>query len=190
MTLRAGSLSAPRKRIARALFGITRRTDRSYWPRHRRPHRWRCHKGSSPARREACRFAVVPIIDADQGNGAEVMQRSERDRARLAGLCSVLAVTGLVVFVNNARAEQPPAPCHPNPTADADEAAVRSRGDVVNLPGPLQDRLAQLANRPHTYLPLQVFNEADGADQLFQYYLAGHDRFRTQRLYHHNPRSE
>jgi hypothetical protein len=38
-------------------------------------------------------------------------------------------------------------------------------------PGPLQDRLAQLANRPHTYLPLQAFNEADGADQLFQYYL-------------------
>jgi hypothetical protein len=66
--------------------------------------------------------------------------------------------------------QQPP-PCHPNPTADADEAAVRSRGDVVNLPGPLQDRLAQLANRPHTYLPLQAFNEADGADQLFQYYL-------------------
>ena len=99
------------------------------------------------------------------------MQRSERKRARLAGLCSVSAVTGLAIFVNTARAEQPPAPCHPNPTADADETAVRSRGDVVNLPGPLQDRLAQLANRPHTYLPLQVFNEADGASQLFQYYL-------------------
>jgi len=99
------------------------------------------------------------------------MQRSEGYRARLAGLCAVLAVTGVVVSVNIARAEQPPAPCHPNPTAAADEAGVRSRGDVVNLPAPLQDRLAQLANRPHTYLPLQAFNEADGADQLFQYYL-------------------
>src|SRR5690242_15296004 len=99
------------------------------------------------------------------------MPRSERKRARLAGLCSVSAVTALAIFANNARAEQPPAPCHPNPTADADETAVRSRGDVVNLPGPLQDRLAQLANRPHTYPPLQVFNEADGASQLFQYYL-------------------
>ena len=99
------------------------------------------------------------------------MQRSERKRARLAGLCSVSAVTALAIFAINARAEQPPAPCHPNPTADADETAVRSRGDVVNLPAPLQDRLAQLANRPHTYLPLQVFNEADGASQLFQYYL-------------------
>ena len=73
--------------------------------------------------------------------------------------------------ISGARAEQPPPPCHPNPTADADEAAVRSRGDIVNLPGELQDRLALLANRPHTYLPLQVFAEADGASQLFQYYL-------------------
>src|SRR5579863_2413598 len=68
-------------------------------------------------------------------------------------------------------AEQPPPPCHPNPTAAADEAALRARGDIVSLPGPLKDRLAQLANRPHTIVPLQVFNEADGASQLFQYYL-------------------
>src|ERR1700724_3318721 len=109
----------------------------------------------------------MPIKEMEQ----KVMPRSERKRARLAGLCSVSAVTALAIFAINARAEQPPAPCHPNPTAAADEAAVRSRGDVVNLPAPLQDRLAQLANRPHTYLPLQAFNEADGADQLFQYYL-------------------
>ena len=31
--------------------------------------------------------------------------------------------------------------------------------------------MAQLANRPHTYLPLQVFAEADKPSQLFQYYL-------------------
>ena len=68
-------------------------------------------------------------------------------------------------------AEQPPPPCHPNPTFAADEAALRGRGDIVSLPGPLKDRLAQLANRPHTIVPLQVFNEADGASQLFQYYL-------------------
>jgi hypothetical protein len=35
-----------------------------------------------------------------------------------------------------------------------------------------KDRLIQLADRPHTYLPLQVFAEADGARQLFQYYAA------------------
>jgi hypothetical protein len=71
----------------------------------------------------------------------------------------------------NSYAEQPPPPCHPNPTAAADEAALRARGDIALLPGPLQDRLAQLANRPHTIVPLQVFNEADSPSQLFQYYL-------------------
>jgi len=83
-----------------------------------------------------------------------------------------LAVTvATVLSAGLARAEQPPAPCHANPTADADEAALRARGDIVNLPGPLKDRLAQLANRPHTYVPMQAFAEADGASQLFQYYL-------------------
>jgi hypothetical protein len=68
-------------------------------------------------------------------------------------------------------AEQPPPPCHPNPQAAQDEATVRNRGDVSQLPGPLQDRLGQLANRPHSQLPLQVYAEANGASQLFQYYL-------------------
>ena len=100
------------------------------------------------------------------------MQRQEMNGARLARLSSALTLTiAAVLGSSGARAEQPPPPCRPNPTAAADEAAVRGRGDVVNLPGELQDRLAQLANRPHTYLPLQVFNEADEASQLFQYYL-------------------
>jgi hypothetical protein len=100
------------------------------------------------------------------------MQRQAMSGARLARFCSVLALSvPAVLATTGARAEQPRPPCHPNPTADADEAAVRSRGDVVKLPGELQDRLAQLANRPHSYPPLQVFAEADGASQLFQYYL-------------------
>ena len=100
------------------------------------------------------------------------MQPDDTIRRKLTGFCSVLAVTVSTAFsIATARGEQPPPPCHPNPTADADEAAVRGRGDIVNLPGELKDRLAQLANRPHTYLPLQVFNEADGNSQLFQYYL-------------------
>ena len=101
------------------------------------------------------------------------MQRQTIIGARFATLCSVLALTvpTMLLGIHHAKAEQPPPPCHPNPTADADEAAVRGRGDIVNLPGELIDRLAQLANRPHTYLPLQVFAEADGASQLFQYYL-------------------
>ena len=100
------------------------------------------------------------------------MQRQEMNGARIARLSSALTLTiAAVLGSSSTRAEQPPPPCHPNPTAAADEAAVRGRGDIAKVPGELQDRLAQLANRPHTYLPLQVFNEADGASQLFQYYL-------------------
>ena len=41
----------------------------------------------------------------------------------------------------------------------------------MNLPGPLQARLGSLAARPHSQLPTQAYAEADGASQLFQYYL-------------------
>ena len=100
------------------------------------------------------------------------MHRPLTKRSRPAHFYWILALSApAVLVVTDVRAEQPPLPCHPNPTADADEAAVRSRGDIVHLPGELQDRLALLANRPHTYPPLQVFAEADGASQLFQYYL-------------------
>jgi len=100
------------------------------------------------------------------------MQRQALNGVRSVGICSALALTfPLFLGLNGARAEQPPPPCHPNPNEAADIAAVASRGDIVNLPGPLQDRLLQLADRPHTYLPLQVFNEADPNSQLFQYYL-------------------
>src|SRR6266404_7431692 len=68
-------------------------------------------------------------------------------------------------------ADQPPPPCHPNPRAARDMETVANRGDVRNLPAELKDRLLQLAGRPHSVLPLQVFNEADPPSQLFQYYL-------------------
>ena len=70
-----------------------------------------------------------------------------------------------------AHAEQPPPPCHPNPQAAQDVATVLNRGDVIQLPGPLRDALARLADRPHSQLPLQIFAEADSPSQLFQYYL-------------------
>src|SRR4051794_7306431 len=100
------------------------------------------------------------------------MQRKATKAAGLSRVRSVWALSiPVVLAITGARAEQPPPPCHPNPTADADEATVRGRGDIVHLPAELKDRLAQLANRPHTYLPMQAFAEADGASQLFQYYL-------------------
>src|SRR5207249_2904447 len=69
------------------------------------------------------------------------------------------------------RAEQPPAPCFPNETAALDVATVARRGDIVNLPEPLETRILQLAARPHTYLPIHAFAEADKPSLLFQYYL-------------------
>jgi hypothetical protein len=82
-------------------------------------------------------------------------------------------VTAGILFglLNTAYAEQPPAPCHPNPNAADDRGTVARRGDIANLPKPLKDQLIRLADRPHSILPLQVFAEADPSSQLFQYYL-------------------
>jgi hypothetical protein len=83
----------------------------------------------------------------------------------------LLALALASSLVTRSYAEQPPAPCHPNPQAAQDEQTVHNRGDVIHLPDPLKNRLARLANRPHSQLPLQVYAEANGASQLFQYYL-------------------
>src|SRR5437868_14185943 len=66
---------------------------------------------------------------------------------------------------------QPPPPCHPNRNAARDREAVRNRADVRHLPGPLRDRLAELATRPHSALPIEAFAEADSPSQLFWYFL-------------------
>src|SRR5215469_8429887 len=107
-----------------------------------------------------------------------IMQRQATIGVRFVRFCSVLTLTvPAVLAIDRARAEQPPSPCHPNPNAAADEAAVRGRGDIANQPGSLKDRLAQLATRPHTELPIQAFAEAHNDDgtpkpsQLYQYYL-------------------
>src|SRR5258706_11974887 len=54
-----------------------------------------------------------------------------------------------------------PAPCHPNPHARSDMATLAQRGDVRSTPAPLKARLLRLAGRPHTFLPMQTFAEAD-----------------------------
>src|SRR3989441_2159604 len=84
-------------------------------------------------------------------------------------LIALLAV--LILGANRGYAEQPPSPCHPNPNADQDMAAVAERGDIASLPAPLESQILRIAGRPHSQLPTQAFNEADGASQLFQYYL-------------------
>jgi len=90
----------------------------------------------------------------------------------------VLSLT-MLLLATSAREQQPPPPCHPNPNANLNMATVRSRGDIRNLPGPLKDRLVQLAGRPHSQLPTQAYAEAHFDEppfkpkpsQLFQYYL-------------------
>ena len=91
------------------------------------------------------------------------MQASDtRSRTRLLMPVMVSAVAGLCLGITSSRgsAEQPPPPCHPNPQAASDMATVASRADVANLPTPLQERLVQLAGRPHTFLPQQALAEA------------------------------
>jgi hypothetical protein len=60
---------------------------------------------------------------------------------------------------------------HPN--ADS----LKERGDIKNLPGPLKQRIIDLARRPHTFLPLTVFSEAPTPSRLFGYFLLDTDHF-------------
>ena len=87
-------------------------------------------------------------------------------------ISTCLCGAGLAAMqIATARDVTPPAPCHPNPHGQADAQTVRQRGDVVRLPDALQDRLEDLAARPHSTLPTQAYAEADQPSQLFQYYL-------------------
>jgi hypothetical protein len=54
---------------------------------------------------------------------------------------------------------------------EPDFHSLLGRGDIRFLPAPLKGRLLELAGRPHSYLPLTVFSEADEPSQLFGYYL-------------------
>jgi len=87
------------------------------------------------------------------------------------GQLAALLVIGLGALPLGVSAEQPPPPCHPNPTAAQDEAAVSSRGDIASLPAALKNQLVRMAGRPHTYLPIEAFAEAPSPSQLFEYYL-------------------
>jgi hypothetical protein len=49
--------------------------------------------------------------------------------------------------------------------------SLRERADIRFLPAPLKNRLLELARRPHSYLPLTAFSEADQPSRLFGYYL-------------------
>jgi hypothetical protein len=75
----------------------------------------------------------------------------------------------LNLSLSNSRQDQPGSQNARTLRQDAREVARRA--DVRNLPDELRERLAELAGRPHSQLPLTVFNEAEDPSQLFQYYL-------------------
>jgi hypothetical protein len=54
---------------------------------------------------------------------------------------------------------------------------VANRGDIRHLPGPLKERLVEIAERPHTFEPITAFSEADQPSRLFQYYLVDTTNF-------------
>jgi hypothetical protein len=90
-----------------------------------------------------------------------VKQITKGMRAVRLGVVLGGAVAACVSSVGVAHAQ-----CHPANSED-----ISGRGDIVNLPADLKSRVIELAQRPHTYAPMQAFAEADGASQLFQYYL-------------------
>jgi hypothetical protein len=83
---------------------------------------------------------------------------------RATPLLTGLALVSLAAHAQNEDLNSPSA-------SNADEQFVLHRGDVLQLPEPLRQRLGLLASRPHTYNPMRAFAEADKPSQLFQYYL-------------------
>jgi hypothetical protein len=89
---------------------------------------------------------------------------TRRNRVLLALATAVLAALAAIGI--DAQSDGPP-----GANREPNFSSLQARGDVKFLPAPLQDRLVELARRPHSYLPLTVFSEADEPSQLFGYYL-------------------
>ncbi len=109
------------------------------------------------------------------------MAKTRRSMATLAGLC-VLTTLGVTAFGQETTSVRDTATSDRGDRADTDgigdssraiaeEASFGKRGDIRFLPRPLQNRLARMARRPHSYLPITAFSEADQPSRLFQYYL-------------------
>src|SRR5688572_2303948 len=77
-----------------------------------------------------------------------------------------LALTAFAVIAIGAQGNAPN-----GPDREPDFHSLQGRGDIRFLPAPLQDRILDIASRPHTFLPLTAFGEAEEPSQLFGYYL-------------------
>ena len=85
-------------------------------------------------------------------------------------LASCLAIALMALLVGHAAIAQT-SKDNPGGDRESDAASLRRRDDIKFLPRPLQARLLRMADRPHSYLPVTAFSEADSPSQLFQYYL-------------------
>ena len=92
--------------------------------------------------------------------------RTTRRQGTLLGLATLGLVATLAAIGSGAQT-----PAANGADREANFHSLRERGDIKFLPAPLQDRLVELARRPHSYLPLTVFGEAAAPSQLFGYYL-------------------
>ena len=94
-------------------------------------------------------------------------ERTSVARRTAGGVAIALIALGLGVAFGDERSDE----------RTRDGERVANRGDVRHLPRPLKRRLVQLANRPHTFLPITAFSEADQPSQLFMYYLLDTNNF-------------
>jgi hypothetical protein len=94
---------------------------------------------------------------------------SKTTRTTHKGVLLALATLALAVLVATVTGAQTAAP--DGRDREPNFHSIQRRGDIRFLPAPLQDRLVELARRPHSVLPLTVFSEADEPSQLFAYYL-------------------
>lgn len=106
------------------------------------------------------------------------MARAKQNSIKLAGLCLLATLSALALTQEASGARG-------SGTDDSDVAdgvrasgratdeggSLRNRGDIRHLPERLQNRLVRIARRPHTFLPITAFSEAEQPSQLFQYYL-------------------
>ena len=106
------------------------------------------------------------------------MAKTRRSMMNLAGLCTLatLSLTALAQETTSARGpgttdRDVADGIRASGRAIAEQALFRNRGDIRPLPRPLRQRLVRMARRPHTFLPIIAFSEADQPSQLFQYYL-------------------
>ena len=94
-----------------------------------------------------------------------------RDQSSVLVVCALASIATAAVAGATPPSSHGMHPSPPPPHVVQSQQHVAHRGDVSGLPAPLKARLVELAGRPHSFLPLTIFAEADSPSELFAYYL-------------------